>query len=129
VDETTRKERSSTLEELALAGSVLVRLAKVFWQARWMRTRNLAKVIFVIFYRRYTEEHVLHKALLDLLHAFAKKEMPRLHRLHCLGTAQSHGSFLFPVLTKLHRLTENNGAASIELTAGTLRKLKLLLRR
>lgn len=75
---------------------------------------------------RYTEEaRMANKALLDLLHQFAtsKNATPAQIALAWV-LAQKPWIVPIPGTTKLHRLTENNAAAAIELTAAELQEIE-----
>ncbi|MBP8240513.1 MAG: aldo/keto reductase [Saprospiraceae bacterium] len=75
---------------------------------------------------RYTEEaRMANKALLDLLHQFAasKNATPAQIALAWV-LAQKPWIVPIPGTTKLHRLTENNAAADIELTAAELQEIE-----
>ena len=75
---------------------------------------------------RYTEEaRQANKALLDLLHQFAEKRNATPAQIAIAWVlAQKPWIVPIPGTTKLHRLTENNGAASIQLTAEELQEIE-----
>ncbi len=75
---------------------------------------------------RYTEEaRQANKALLDLLHQFAEKRNATPAQIAIAWVlAQKPWIVPIPGTTKLHRLTENNGAASIQLTAEELQDIE-----
>ncbi|MBP6828285.1 MAG: aldo/keto reductase [Saprospiraceae bacterium] len=75
---------------------------------------------------RYTEEaRQANKALLDLLHQFAEKRNATPAQISIAWVlAQKPWIVPIPGTTKLHRLTENNGAASIQLTAEELQEIE-----
>lgn len=75
---------------------------------------------------RYTEEaRVANKALLDLLHQFAERRNATPAQI-ALAWVLAQKPWIVPIpgTTKLHRLTENNGAAAIELSAAELREME-----
>ena len=75
---------------------------------------------------RYTEEaRVANKALLELLDQFAAKRNATLAQISLAWVlAQKPWVVPIPGTTKLHRLSENNGAASIKLTLEELREIE-----
>ncbi|NBA84315.1 aldo/keto reductase [Emticicia sp. CRIBPO] len=75
---------------------------------------------------RYTEEaRVANKALLDLLDRFAAKRNATPAQIAIAWVlAQKPWIVPIPGTTKLHRLTENNGAALIELTTDELLEIE-----
>lgn len=75
---------------------------------------------------RYTEEaRVANKALLDLLHNFAAKRNATPAQI-ALAWVLAQKPWIVPIpgTTKLHRLTENIGAAAIELTKEELQEIE-----
>lgn len=75
---------------------------------------------------RFTEEaRIANKALLDLLHQFAEKRNATPAQM-ALAWVLAQKPWIVPIpgTTKLHRLTENNGAAEIELTAEELQEIE-----
>lgn len=75
---------------------------------------------------RYTEEaRVANRALLDLIQQFADRRQATPAQI-ALAWVLAQKPWIVPIpgTTKLHRLTENNGAATIELTAGELREIE-----
>src|SRR6266542_1260300 len=75
---------------------------------------------------RYTEKaRVANKALLDLLEQFAAKRNATPAQISLAWVlAQKPWIVPIPGTTKLHRLEENNGAASIQLTAEELQEIE-----
>ena len=76
---------------------------------------------------RYTEEaRVANKALLDLIQLFAAKRNATPAQI-ALAWVLAQKPWIVPIpgTTKLHRLTENNGAAAIELSSEELREMEL----
>lgn len=75
---------------------------------------------------RYSEEaRIANKALLDLLNQFAAKRNATPAQI-ALAWVLAQKPFIVPIpgTTKLHRLTENNGAASIELSKQELQEIE-----
>lgn len=75
---------------------------------------------------RYTEEaRSANKALLDLLDQFAERRNATSAQI-ALSWVLAQKPWIVPIpgTTKLHRLTENNGAASIHLTAQELQDIE-----
>src|SRR6478736_9190874 len=75
---------------------------------------------------RYTEEaRVANKALLELLDQFAAKRNATPAQISLAWVlAQKPWVVPIPGTTKLHRLSENNGAAKIQLTAQELKEIE-----
>lgn len=76
---------------------------------------------------RYTEEaRIANKTLLDLLQAFAKKRNATPAQI-ALAWVLAQKPWIVPIpgTTKLHRLTENNGAAAMELTTAELEEIEV----
>jgi aryl-alcohol dehydrogenase-like predicted oxidoreductase len=75
--------------------------------------------------RYTTEARVANKALLDLLNQFAEKRNATSAQI-ALAWVLAQKPWIVPIpgTTKLHRLTENNGAASIKLTAEELQEIE-----
>lgn len=75
---------------------------------------------------RYTEEaRIANKALLDLLHQFAASRNATPAQI-ALAWVLAQKPWIVPIpgTTKLHRLTENNAAADILLTADELQEIE-----
>ena len=75
---------------------------------------------------RYTEEaRVANQALIDLLNQFAEQRNATPAQI-ALAWVLAQKPWIVPIpgTTKLHRLTENNGAAAIQLTANELREIE-----
>ena len=76
---------------------------------------------------RYTEEaRVANKALLDLIQLFATRRNATPAQI-ALAWVLAQKPWIVPIpgTTKLHRLTENNGAAAIELSSEELQEMEL----
>ncbi|MBO0935884.1 aldo/keto reductase [Fibrella sp. HMF5335] len=75
---------------------------------------------------RYTEEaRKANQALIDLLNTFADRRQATTAQI-ALAWVLAQKPWIVPIpgTTKLHRLTENNGAAAIELTAAELQEIE-----
>jgi aryl-alcohol dehydrogenase-like predicted oxidoreductase len=75
---------------------------------------------------RYTAEaHVANKALLDIIESFAIERNAIVTQI-ALAWALAQKPWIVPIpgTTKLHRLAENNGAVSIQLTAEELQEIE-----
>ena len=75
---------------------------------------------------RYTEEaRIANKAMLDLLQNFAEKRGATTAQI-ALAWVLAQKPWIVPIpgTTKLHRLTENIGAAAIELSAAELAEME-----
>ena len=75
-----------------------------------------------------TEElvgRIANKALLDLLHQFAERRNATTAQI-ALAWVLAQKPWIVPIpgTTKLNRLTENNGAVAIELTAAELQEME-----
>ena len=102
------------------------RSAEAFSRERSTRTRRLTRTDFRNIVPRFTPEaRKANQALVDLLGRIAerKKATPAQIALAWL-LAQKPWIVPIPGTTKLHRLEENIGAASIELTADDLREIE-----
>lgn len=75
---------------------------------------------------RFTEEaRIANKALLDLIHRFAERKNATPAQI-ALAWVLAQKPWIVPIpgTTKLHRLTENNGAANIEFTTEELQAIE-----
>ena len=75
---------------------------------------------------RFTEEaRIANKTLVDVLHAIAAKRNATAAQI-ALAWVLAQKPWIVPIpgTTKLHRLTENNGAATIQLSAEELQELE-----
>ncbi len=75
---------------------------------------------------RFTEEaRIANKALLDVIHQFAERKNATPAQI-ALAWVLAQKPWIVPIpgTTKLHRLTENNGAVNIEFSAGELREME-----
>ena len=86
----------------------------------------MLKGIFRNMQPRYTEEaRAANKTLLELLHQFAAKRNVTPAQI-ALAWVLAQKPWIVPIpgTTKLHRLIENNGADSIELTIAELQEIE-----
>ena len=116
------KEIIPTIEELGIGLVAFSPLGKGFLAGKIDETTKFAEGDIRNILPRYTEEaRVANKALLDLLHKFAAKRNASPAQI-ALAWVLAQKPWIVPIpgTTKLHRLTENNGAAFIELTQGRI---------
>lgn len=125
----TRKHEAEilpTIEELGIGLVAYSPLGKGFLAGKIDEHTSFAEGDIRNILPRYTEEaRVANKALLDLLHRFAerKKTTPAQIALAWV-LAQKPWIVPIPGTTKPHRLTENLGAATIELTTEELQEME-----
>ena len=114
-----------TIEELGIGLVAYSPLGKGFLAGKIDETTQFAPGDIRNSLPRYTEEaRVANKALLDLIHQFAKHHQATPAQISLAWVlAQKPWIVPIPGTTKSHRLTENNGAASIQLTADELRHI------
>jgi aryl-alcohol dehydrogenase-like predicted oxidoreductase len=115
-----------TIEELGIGLVAFSPLGKGFLAGKIDENTKFAEGDIRNVLPRYTEEaRLANKALLDLLQQFAdrRKATPAQIALAWV-LAQKPWIVPIPGTTKVHRLTENIGAASIELTAGELQEME-----
>jgi aryl-alcohol dehydrogenase-like predicted oxidoreductase len=120
------KEIIPTIEELGIGLVAFSPLGKGFLTGKLDESAQFADGDIRKILPRYTEEaRVANKALLDLLNDFAAKKNATLAQI-ALAWVLAQKPWIVPIpgTTKLHRLTENNGAASIELTIDDLREIQ-----
>ena len=120
------KEIIPTLEELGIGLVAFSPLGKGFLAGKIDETTKFGKGDIRNILPRYTEEaRAANKALLDLIEKFAasKNATPAQIALAWV-LAQKPWIVPIPGTTKLHRLTENNGAASIQLTKEELQEIE-----
>ena len=120
------KEIIRTIEELGIGLVAFSALGKGFLAGKVDENTKLGKGDIRNILPRYTEEaRTANKALLDLLDEFAAKRNATPAQISLAWVlAQKPWIVPIPGTTKLHRLEENNGAASIKLTAQELREIK-----
>lgn len=120
------KEIIPTIEELGIGLVAFSPLGKGFLAGKMDETTKFGEGDIRNILPRYTEEaRMANKALLDLLHAFAEKRNATAAQI-ALAWVLAQKPWIVPIpgTTKLHRLTENNGAAAIELTKDELQEME-----
>lgn len=120
------KEILPTLEELGIGLVAFSPLGKGFLAGKMDENTKFAEGDIRSVLPRYTEEaRVANKALLDLISKFAESKNATPAQI-ALAWVLAQKPWIVPIpgTTKLHRLTENNGAASIELTKKELQEIE-----
>jgi len=120
------KEIIPTLEELGIGLVAFSPLGKGFLAGKIDENTKFQAGDIRSILPRYTEEaRKANQALLDLILAFAKAKNATPAQI-ALAWVLAQKPWIVPIpgTTKLHRLTENIGAASIELTANELREIE-----
>jgi aryl-alcohol dehydrogenase-like predicted oxidoreductase len=120
------KEIIPTIEELGIGLVAFSPLGKGFLAGKMDEHTKFGEGDIRNMLPRYTEEaRVANKALLYLLHAFAEKRNATPAQI-ALAWVLAQKPWIVPIpgTTKLHRLEENNGAASIELTTAELQEIE-----
>ncbi len=120
------KEIIPTIEELGIGLVAYSPLGKGFLTGKIDETTQFAVGDIRNTLPRYTEEaRVANKALLDLLNAFAETRNATPAQI-ALAWVLAQKPWIVPIpgTTKIHRLTENNGAAAIALTADELQEIE-----
>ncbi|UTA66379.1 aldo/keto reductase [Emticicia sp. 21SJ11W-3] len=115
-----------TIEELGIGLVAFSPLGKGFLAGKIDETTRFADGDIRNVLPRYTEEaRVANKALLDLLHQFAEKRNATQAQI-ALAWVLAQKPWIVPIpgTTKIHRLTENNGAAAILLTESELAEIE-----
>ncbi|MBO0949833.1 aldo/keto reductase [Fibrella forsythiae] len=115
-----------TIEELGIGLVAYSPLGKGFLTGKIDETTQFAAGDIRNTLPRYTEEaRVANKALLDLLNQFAERHQATNAQI-ALAWVLAQKPWIVPIpgTTKIHRLTENNGAAAIQLTADELREIE-----
>jgi aryl-alcohol dehydrogenase-like predicted oxidoreductase len=116
-----------TIEELGIGLVAFSPLGKGFLAGKIDENTKFAEGDIRNILPRYTEEaRVANKALLDLLSQFAAKRNATPAQI-ALAWVLAQKPWIVPIpgTTKLHRLTENIGAAYIELTAQELKEIEV----
>lgn len=114
------------IEELGIGLVAFSPLGKGFLAGKIDETTQFATGDIRSMLPRFTEEaRVANKALLDLLQQFADKRNATPAQI-ALAWVLAQKPWIVPIpgTTKLHRLTENIGAAAIELTAAELQEIE-----
>ena len=115
-----------TIEELGIGLVAYSPLGRGFLTGKIDETTQFAAGDIRNTLPRYTEEaRIANRALLDLLQQFADRRQATTAQI-ALAWVLAQKPWIVPIpgTTKLHRLTENNGAANIELTADELREIE-----
>src|SRR6266542_2847498 len=120
------KEIIPTIEELGIGFVAFSPLGKGFLAGKIDENTKFGEGDIRNVLPRYTEEaRIANKALLDLLEQFAAKRNATPAQISLAWVlAQKPWIVHIPGTTKLHRLEENNGAASIQLTAEELQEIE-----
>lgn len=120
------KEIIPTIEELGIGLVAFSPLGKGFLAGKMDENTQFGEGDIRNILPRFTEEaRVSNKALLDLLHQFSEKRNATPAQI-ALAWVLAQKPWIVPIpgTTKLHRLTENNGAASIQLTTQELQEIE-----
>jgi len=120
------KEIIPTIEELGIGLVAFSPLGKGFLAGKMDENTKFGEGDIRNLLPRFTEDaRVANKTLLDLLQAFAEKRNATTAQI-ALAWVLAQKPWIVPIpgTTKLHRLTENNGAAAIELTAIELQEIE-----
>ncbi|QHV96112.1 aldo/keto reductase [Spirosoma endbachense] len=120
------KEIMPTIEELGIGLVAYSPLGKGFLAGKIDESTKFAEGDIRNVLPRYTEEaRMANKALLDLLDQFAERRHATPAQI-ALAWVLAQKPWIVPIpgTTKLHRLTENNGAAAIQLTAQELQEIE-----
>lgn len=120
------KEIIPAIEELGIGLVAFSPLGKGFLAGKIDETTKFGEGDIRNVLPRYTEDaRVANKVLLDLLNEFASKRNATAAQISLAWVlAQKPWIVPIPGTTKLHRLTENIGAASIQLTVDELQEIK-----
>jgi aryl-alcohol dehydrogenase-like predicted oxidoreductase len=120
------KEIIPTIEELGIGLVAFSPLGKGFLAGKMDENTKFGEGDIRNILPRYTEEaRVANKALLDLLNEFAAKRNATTAQI-ALAWVLAQKPWIVPIpgTTKLHRLSENNGAAVIELSKEELQEIE-----
>jgi aryl-alcohol dehydrogenase-like predicted oxidoreductase len=120
------KEIIPTIEELGIGLVAFSPLGKGFLAGKMDEYTKFVEGDIRNILPRYTEAaRVANKALLDLLNEFAEKRNATTAQI-ALAWVLAQKPWIVPIpgTTKLHRLTENNAAASIVLSAAELQEIE-----
>jgi aryl-alcohol dehydrogenase-like predicted oxidoreductase len=121
------KEIIPTIEELGIGLVAFSPLGKGFLAGKMDETTKFGEGDIRSILPRYTEEaRIANKALLDLINLFAERRNATPAQISLAWVlAQKPWIVPIPGTTKLHRLTENNGAVSIVLTKEELNEIEI----
>jgi aryl-alcohol dehydrogenase-like predicted oxidoreductase len=120
------KEIIPTIEELGIGLVAFSPLGKGFLTGKIDVNTKFEQGDFRNILPRFTEEaRSANKALLDLINTFAEKKNATPAQI-ALAWVLAQKPWIVPIpgTTKLHRLTENNGAANIEFTEAELKEME-----
>lgn len=120
------KEIIPTIEELGIGLVAFSPLGKGFLAGKIDEHTKFGEGDIRNVLPRYSEDaRIANKALLELLNQFAAKRNATAAQI-ALAWVLAQKPWIVPIpgTTKLHRLTENNGAASIQLTSGELKEIE-----
>lgn len=115
-----------TIEELGIGFVPFSPLGKGFLTGAIDEKQQFAATDIRSIIPRFTEEaRIANKALVKVISAFAQKHNATNAQI-ALAWVLAQKPWIVPIpgTTKLHRLTENNGAVSIELTASELQEIE-----
>ncbi len=120
------KEIIPTIEELGIGLVAFSPLGKGFLAGKIDESTKFVEGDIRNILPRYTEEaRIANKALLDIIERFAKEKNATNAQIAIAWVlAQKPWIVPIPGTTKLHRLTENNGAATIQLTTTELQEIE-----
>jgi aryl-alcohol dehydrogenase-like predicted oxidoreductase len=121
------KEIIPTIEELGIGLVAFSPLGKGFLAGKIDEKTTFAEGDIRNILPRYTEEaRAANKALLDLLSQFAERKNVTTAQIAIAWVlAQKPWIVPIPGTTKLHRMTENNGAISVNLTVEELQEIEV----
>ncbi|HSN09705.1 MAG TPA: aldo/keto reductase [Hanamia sp.] len=120
------KEIIPTIEELGIGLVAFSPLGKGFLAGKMDENTKFREGDIRNTLPRYSEEaRIANKVLLDLISKFAERKNATPAQI-ALAWVLAQKPWIVPIpgTTKLHRLTENNGAASIELTVEELQEIE-----
>jgi aryl-alcohol dehydrogenase-like predicted oxidoreductase len=120
------KEIIPTIEELGIGLVAFSPLGKGFLTGKIDKGRKFEQGDIRNIIPRFTEEaRVANQALLDLINQFAKKKNASPAQI-ALAWVLAQKPWIVPIpgTTKLHRLTENIGAAAVKFTADELKEIE-----
>ncbi|QEC66357.1 aldo/keto reductase [Panacibacter ginsenosidivorans] len=115
-----------TIEELGIGLVAFSPLGKGFLAGKIDETTKFAQGDLRTMLPRFTEDaRIANKALLDVVGKFAERKNATPAQI-ALAWVLAQKPWIVPIpgTTKIHRLTENNGAANIEFTAAELQEME-----
>lgn len=120
------REIIPTMEELGIGLVAYSPLGKGFLTGKLDETAKFAEGDIRHILPRFTEEaRAANQTLINLLNSFAERRNATTAQI-ALAWVLAQKPWIVPIpgTTKLHRLTENNGAAAIQLTADELQQIE-----